>query len=108
MTALGGHGGDDGLREHWARMRAALADIERCVALELGDEAATAQAREYIEHNEPALALELLVCVAMQAGLDTAAFEARVEEAAALMGLSDSEPLAEWRRYRGGGRAGEG
>lgn len=106
MTAPSGHGGDDALREHWARMRAALADMERRVASELGDEAATAQAREYIEHNEPALALELLVCVAMQAGLDPAAYDARVEEAAALMDLSDSEPLAEWRRYRGG-RGGE-
>ncbi|GAA0569189.1 hypothetical protein GCM10009416_04360 [Craurococcus roseus] len=102
MTAPGGHGGDDALREHWARMRAALTDMERRVASELGDEAATAQAREYIEHNEPALALELLVCIAMRAGLHPAALDARVEDAAALMGLADSEPLAEWRRYRGG------
>ncbi len=98
MTAAGG---GDGLREHWARMRTALTELERSVASALGDAEATEQAREYIEHNEPALALELLVCVAMRAGLDPAAFGARVEEAAESMGgLADSEPLAEWRCYR--------
>jgi hypothetical protein len=76
------------------------------VASDLGDAAATAQAREYIEHNEPALALELLVCIAMRAGLDPVAYDAQVEDAAGRMDLSDSEPLEEWRRYRGG-QAGE-
>lgn len=90
-----------------ARLGRTLAALERAVAAELGDEEATAQAREYLEHHEFALALELLACVAMRAGLRPAGHDARVEEAAGLMDLADSEPLAEWRRYRGGGGPGE-
>ena len=88
-----------------ARLGRLLAEMERSVAAELRDEEATAQAREYLEHHEFALALELLVCVAMRAGLDPAGFAARVEEAAERMDLRDSEPLAEWRRHRGRGGA---
>ncbi len=98
--------GGDGLREHWARMEALLAELERAAASELGD-AETAGVREYIEHNEPGLALELLVSVVTRAGLDPAGFAEGVEEAAARMGLSDSEDVAAWRnrRRRRGGRA---
>jgi len=87
-------------------MRAALADLERSVASDLGNAEVTAQAREYIEHNEPALALELLVCIAIRAGLDPAAYDAWVEDAAGRMAFSDSDPLEEWRHYRSG-RGGE-
>ena len=93
---------DDGDR---AGLRRTLAEMERAVAAELGDEGATEQAREYVEHHEFALALELLVCVAMRAGLDPAGHAERGEDAAGRMGLADSEPLAEWRRYRGRGPA---
>lgn len=86
--------------EHWARSRRALTELERSVASELGD-GETAQVREYIEHNEAGLALELLVCIVIRAGLDPAGYEERVDEAAGRMGLSDSEHLAEWRRYCG-------
>jgi hypothetical protein len=99
VTAAAAPGGGGGER---ARLGRLLAELERVVAAELGDEEATAQAREYLEHHEFALALELLVCVAMRAGLDPAGHEAGVEEAAGRMGLVDSEPLAEWRRYSGG------
>ena len=90
----------DGLREHWARMRALLMDLERAAASELGD-AETAGVREYIEHNEPGLALELLASIAARAGLDPAGFADGVEDAAARMGLSDSEDVAAWRKRRG-------
>ena len=105
MTAGAPGGGDGGDREHWARMRAALADLERSVASDLGNAEVTAQAREYIEHNEPGLALELLVSIAARAGLDPAGFADGVEEAVARMGLSDSEDVAAWRKRRGRGAA---
>ena len=93
----------DGLQGHWARVRALLTELERAAAAELGD-AETADVREYIEHNEPGLALELLVCIAARAGLDPAGFADGVEEAAARMGLSDSEDVAAWRDRRRRGR----
>ena len=95
-------GAGDGDGEDRAWLARALAEIERSVAAELG-EGATEQVREYVEHHEFGLALELLVCVAMRAGLDPAGYGERVEEAARRMDLSDSEPLAEWRRHRGRG-----
>jgi hypothetical protein len=98
--------GDDGFREHWARTRALLAELERAAASALG-EAETAQAREFLDHNELGLALEALVSAAVDAGLDPPppSFAEGVEEAAARMGLSDSEDIAAWRRRRDG-RAG--
>lgn len=98
-------GGGDDDRGHRARLRRTLAGMERAVAAALGDEEATEQAREYLDHHEFALALELLLCLAMRGELDPAALDAPAEEAAARMDLRDSESLAEWRRYRARGTA---
>ena len=83
---------------HRARLRGTLAALERRAAAALG-EGATAQVREYVEHQEFGLALELLVAVVERAGLPAAGFRRGVAAAAARMGLADSESLAEWRRY---------
>ena len=93
--------GDDP-REHWARTRALLAELERAAASRLGD-AETAQVREFLDHNELGLALEALACAATDApALDPPppGFAEGVEEAAARMGLSDSEDIAAWRDRR--------
>jgi hypothetical protein len=95
-------GGD---AEHRARLGRTLAALERVVAAALGNDGATEQAREYLEHHEFALALELLLCVAMRGGLDPAVLDGPAEDAATRMDLRDSEPLAEWRRYRAKGAA---
>jgi hypothetical protein len=87
---------------HRARLRRTLAALERRAAAALG-EGATAQVREYVEHHEFALALELLVALVARAGLAASGFRRGVDAAAARMGLADSEPLAEWRRYSGRG-----
>lgn len=83
---------------HRARLRRSLTAMERRAAAALG-EGATGPVREYVEHHEFALALELLVSLVARAGLPPAGYRRRVETAAARMALSDSEPLAEWRRY---------
>lgn len=93
-------GAGDGEGEDRAWLARALAGVERSVAAELG-EGATEQVREYVEHHEFGLALELLVCIVMRAGLAPTGYEERVAAAARRMDLPDSEPLAEWRRYRG-------
>lgn len=98
MTGAGGEGG--GLGEHWASMAALLADLERSVAAAVG-EGNTEGVREYLDHHEFGLALELLVCLVIRAGLPPAGYAERVEAAAGRMGLNDSEPLAEWRAYLG-------
>lgn len=97
-----GAGGDAGLGEHWASMAALLGDLERSVAAAVG-EGNTEGVREYLDHNEFGLALELLVCLVMRAGLPPAGYAERVDAAARRMGLDDSAPLAEWRRYTGQG-----
>jgi hypothetical protein len=81
------------------RLREILLDLERSAAAELGGDATTAQVREYVEHHEFGLALELLVSILMREGAGPDGYRERIERAAARMDVSDSDHLRAWRRY---------
>jgi hypothetical protein len=61
----------------------------------------TGQVREYIEHHEFGLALELIIALLIRHGLRGRAYEADIAALAAAMGMEDSPYLAEWREHLG-------
>ena len=75
-----------------------LAELERALASEIGEEK-TAQAREYIEHHEFGLALELLTALIAAEGVGPAPYGAGVAAAAGRMGMTGPGDLSEWRAY---------
>jgi hypothetical protein len=85
-------------RANRRRLRAALARMERLLATAIGRDK-TAQLREYIEHHEFGLALELLTALVRAEKVDPGPYAAGVAEAAERMGMSGSGDLSEWRRH---------
>ena len=79
-------------------LAAILAKLERALASEVGGEK-TSQAKEYIEHHEFGLALELLTAFIAAEGVEPAPYEAGVAAAAGRMGMTGPEDLSEWRAY---------
>lgn len=75
-----------------------LARMERALASEVG-EGETSQAKEYIEHQEFGLALELLTAVIVARRVEPDAYRAGVACAAERMGMAGPEDLSEWRGY---------
>jgi hypothetical protein len=82
-----------GLTDALTRLHAALAD-----SIGPGQ---TAQVREYIEHHEFGLALELIIAFLIQHRLRGRPFEADIAFLAAAMGMEDSLHVAEWRKHLG-------
>lgn len=101
---------DDDPRRNRERIRRkalakTLAKMEHALASELGEEK-TSQVREYIEHHEFGLALDLLTALAVAARVRPDAYAARVAAAANRMGMTGPEDLSEWRAYLDADRPG--
>lgn len=91
-------------RANRKRLRATLARMERLLAASIGRDK-TAQLREYIEHHEFGLALDLLTALIIAEKVEPGAYAAGVADAAERMGMSGPEDLSEWRnRLEAGGR----
>ena len=79
----------------------ALTRLHTDLADSIGGPGRSAQVREYIEHHEFGLALELIIALLIQHGLRGRAYQADIAALAAAMGMEDSPFLAEWRRHLG-------
>lgn len=97
---MAGAGEDHDPQHHRAGVAAALAALNGALSARIGAEG-TEQVAEYIEHHEFGLALELIVALVMQHGLDGRAFDAEVERLSEAMGMGGSPLIAEWRRHLG-------
>jgi hypothetical protein len=61
----------------------------------------TGQVREYIEHHEFGLALELIIALAIRHRLHGGAYEADIAALSVAMGMEDSPYVAQWRKHLG-------
>jgi hypothetical protein len=82
-----------GLTDALTRLHAALAGSigpRRC-----------GQVREYIEHHEFGLALELIIALSIRHRLHGGAYEADIAALSVAMGMEDSPYVAQWRKHLG-------
>jgi hypothetical protein len=91
----GGRGEPDASREAIAD---ALTRLNTALARSIGPER-TAQVREYIEHHEFGLALELAISLAIRHGLDADPYRADIAALSRAMEMEDSPYLSEWRKH---------
>ena len=78
-----------------------LTKLNHALAAEVGPED-TDQVREYIEHHEFGLALDLIIASIIHQALDGRPFEADIDSLARAMRMQDSHHVLEWRKYLGG------
>ena len=77
-----------------------LTKLNDALVREIGPQE-TAQIAEYIEHHEFGLAVELLVSVIIDHGLDGRAYKGGVEALFKKMDMDASEYASKWRNHLG-------
>ena len=90
--------GDDNRDASRESASEALTRLNEALAREIGPEQ-TRQVREYIEHHEFGLALELIVSLAIRHGLDGRPYAGEVDALFKKMGMDNSEYASERRKH---------